>query len=184
MIDPAKRLAQIAQRQREKTKAKATAQPVDAVALAIPPSDVTPTPNSDWRSALFTTMAASERHQWVREIVADHGSFHIRYSGPPLNQTDQAVWEWLVDAALQIPLGDPVVFMPTACLQAIGRGNSGVDHHGIVDTLARLVTTTIEVTRGGQTDAGSLVSLFEYDATTDAYRVWLNPKWLARWSMG
>jgi hypothetical protein len=113
--------------------------------------------------------------------VIDQGSLRIRYSGPSLNQTDQMVWKWLADAALQLPLGDPVVFTTTALQHATGRGASGADRPWIVETLARLLTAGLEVTEEGKTNAGSLVASFERDETADEYRVWLNPRMLARW---
>ena len=182
MIDPAKRLDQIAQRQRDKMAVKAaTAKRMEAtVALgSSSPPDATPS----LRTALFATQSNDPRSRF-REAVVDQGPLRICYSGPSLNPTDRRVWEWLVEAALQIPMGHPLVFTASAFLQATGHGNRGVDHREIIETLARLLSTAIEVTDAGITDAGSLIASFECDETTNEYRVTLNPKMLALWSMG
>lgn len=88
-----------------------------------------------------------------------------------------------MEAALHIPLGHPLVFTASALLQATGHDNRAMDHHGMIETLARLLSTAIEVTDAGKIDAGSLIESFELDEITNEYRVTLNPKMLALWSM-
>ena len=83
MIDPAKRLDQIAQRQRDKTAVKAaTAKPVEAdVALG---SSSPPDATSGLRTSLFATQSNDPRPRF-REAVVYQGPLRIRYSGPSLN---------------------------------------------------------------------------------------------------
>ncbi len=114
MIDPAKRLDQIAQRQRDKTAVKAataTAKTVEATAALGRSSLPDATPGL--RASLFSTQSNEHRPRF-REAVVDQEPLRIRDSGPSLNPTDRRVWEWQVEAALQLPMGHPLVFSASA----------------------------------------------------------------------
>ena len=78
-------------------------------------------------STLFADVPANDRRPRDQEVVAERGSRRIRDSGLTLNPADRAVWESLLQAARELPVGESMIVLASTRPLATGQGIRRVD---------------------------------------------------------
>jgi len=117
-----------------------------------------------------------------REPIASIAGVTIIYTGPRLDQSDLDVWEGALHLARHTPLGARVAFTERGFLRSIGRGGENgkstgkSDREWLKNAFARLSATTVEISQGQYSYAGSLVEEYLRDDSTRRYFLMLNPR--------
>lgn len=165
-------LAGIQQRSIERALAEAQ--------LPLWPEPMRGAPNGVLRSALFGAVKRGTRRYMEREPIASVKGIAIVYTGARLDQSDLDVWEGALHLARLVKLGNRVEFSERSFLRLIGRGGQGGANIGKSDrewlrkVFARLSATTVEVTQGLYTYAGSLIDEYFRENANGRYVLILN----------
>lgn len=155
------------------------------LSLPLWPDVVRGVPNAFLRGALFGVSTNRKTYK-KRTVIAAVDGYEIRFLGTSFNQTDLDVLEMLLHLARLQPLGTEVEFTAHSLLQELGRGASGKHHEELKEQLMRLVGGVVEITwtKEKKAFAGTLVSSYFRDDTTDRYVVKFNPDMLPLYEAG
>lgn len=154
----------------------ATGAPAPVVQLPLWPEPVRGVPNSILRSALFGAIRRGKRAFLQREPIASYEGVTILQTGPRLDQADLDVWEQCLHLARTGGLGLEIRFTGHGFLRAIGRRTGKSQHEWLKSSLARLMSSVVEVQDGKRAYAGQLIHHWYRDDETGRHVIVINPK--------
>ena len=173
------RLAQIAERARQRPRAPAsetTAKPAKVVRLPLWPAELRTCPSCVLRSALFGVVQRGRRKALEGEILATWEGVTIRYTGWRLDQADLDVWLAALHLAREHNLGVRVPVTVNEMLRTMGRPTAGSSHEWFKSAIRRLTACAVEITAGCKTFGGPLIEGFERDEVTGEHVLYLSPR--------
>lgn len=135
-------------------------------------------PNSVLRCALFGAIKRGRRAYQTRVKKASIGGLLVIHTGPTLDQADLDVWMHFVHLARTSGLGTRIQYTVKGFLKAIGRATGKSQREWLLDSIARLGTSAVEIQDGKKGYQGPLlVHVYKNDVGTDSEKhvVELNP---------
>jgi ribosome-associated protein YbcJ (S4-like RNA binding protein) len=131
-------------------------------------------PNGFLRSALFGAIPRGKRPHLKRELMASVEGISITYTGLRLCQDYLTLWECLVHVAREQQLGTRCEVTTYQLLKVLGKQDTGGNRKVLLDQLAVLQATAVEVSQGRQTYVGSLIEEAARDEDTGLVVIRLN----------
>ena len=136
------------------------------------------------RSSIFGVVKRGRRRYLRREELAKWGEDKISYSGERLDQADLDVWLELLHLVRTTPLGQTVAFEKYVFLRQLGRSTGSKDWRWLENSIARMMTSTVEVKTGTKRYLGALIHKGYIDDESGRYVVILNTELMALFHAG
>lgn len=153
-------------------------QPANLVQIPIWHEDLRGVPNSVLRSALFGAIRRGRRAFQTRVKKASIGGLLVIHTGPTLDQADLDVWMQFMHLARTSGLGNRIQYTIKGFLKAIGRSTGKSQREWLLDSIARLGSSAVEIQDGKKGYQGPLlVHVYKNDVDTDSEKhvIEMNP---------
>ena len=141
------------------------------VQLPLWPEPVRAVPNDILRSAIFAAIQGKSRKFMKKEIIASVDGVTIKFTGWQLDQSDADVWEQVIHLAKTHPLGIECGFRAWTFLKDIGRSRGKSDYEWLKDSLNRLLSCSVEITKGRKIIGTRLLAKYIIDEETQLIKV-------------
>lgn len=132
-------------------------------------------PHFALRSSLFSAIGRGQRRHLNRFKVACQNGLSIFYTGEQLDQGDLDVWEAVLHAGVQHPVGTSFAVSGYQLLKTQGRSICGCTRAWQYKSLVRLKATALEVHGKNWRYVGSLLDDFLRVEDTGSFMMRLNP---------
>jgi hypothetical protein len=115
------------------------------IALQLPlfPGEKSGMPHKWTRSSLFKTIAAGQRQRYVKTRLASRDDLVLLYTGEQLDMADNDVFLHALRLAQFQHAGDPIHFVRSQFLEAIGRSAGTSSYNWLKSSLQRLASATL-----------------------------------------
>lgn len=143
--------------------------------LAASPIEKCMVPHFALRSSLFAAIGKGRRRHLNRFQLACQNGLSIFYTGEQLDQGDLDVWEAVLHAGVQHPLGASFVVSGYQLLKTQGRSICGFTRAWQYESLVRLKATALEIHGKNWRYVGSLLEDFLRQEDTARFTMRLNP---------
>ena len=179
------KLAKARARGKKATPVVVKPEPVKQLMLPLWPEQVRGVPNAVLRGALFTVSQERAMFKELTPVAAVDG-IEISIKNDRLNQHDLDLFEMLLHAQRERPLGAPVHFTAHSLLRELGRGTSGKHHKELQNDMARLMGSVVKIhwTAERKTFMGSLVERAYIDEATDHWVIEFSQDLMKLYSQG
>lgn len=144
-------------------------------------------PNHIARSSLFAPVAPGRKKIHKDTVLVSRGDAVIKFWGEQLDEAQADVWLQAMYEAAKHPLGESIVIQRAAFLRAIGRTDTGPNYkwlHRVMEALAfAMLVMEVQTKDGkprlaiGKTRALHMIEGFDYDDSTEAYTLRIDPRW-------
>lgn len=144
-------------------------------------------PNHIARSSLFAPVAPGRKKIHKDTVLVSRGDAVIKFWGEQLDEAQADVWLQAMYEAARYPLGEPIVIQRAAFLRAIGRTDTGPNYkwlHRAMEALTfAMLVMEVQTKDGkprlaiGKTRALHMIEGFDYDNSTEAYTLRIDPRW-------
>jgi hypothetical protein len=153
-------------------------EPANLVQIPIWQEELRGVPNSVLRSALFGAIKRGRRAFQTRVKKASIGGLLVIHTGPTLDQADLDVWMQFMHLARTSGLGNRIQYTIKGFLKAINRSTGKSQREWLLDSIARLGSSAVEIQDGKKGYQGPLlVHVFKNDLDTDSEKhvIEMNP---------
>lgn len=131
-------------------------------------------PNSFLRSALFAAIQSKDRAFFKDEVLASQDGIVVKFTGEQLNQADLDLWETIVHAARDFPLGTPVTVSAYELLKSLGLQTGNSQYKQLHTGILRQIACAVQVTHEDKTYIGPLIKSAIKDEIKRTYVLELN----------
>lgn len=144
-------------------------------------------PNHIARSSLFAPVAPGRKKMHKSTVLVSRGDAVIKFWGEQLDEAQADVWLQAMHEAIKHPLGNSIIIQRAAFLRAIGRTDTGPNYkwlHRTMEVLTfAMLVMEVQTKDGkpklaiGKTRALHMIEGFDYDDSTEAYTLRIDPRW-------